>query len=697
MSVVPERSDDNHPVDMANEIFNGLPNLIGVGNSLGGHFNRLWCEYTGLASFDNQGACWLKALHPDDYAHIDSLWQQSITAITSFVYQARLRHCSGEYRWFLLSFGAKKDPNSAQCRWFLSCTDIHQQMLEKQIIAEKLAAQKNMLDASVDCIKVINNDGSLLHINKAGSIALGIDVNRQQFGMPWLGLLQPEVRQRGKKALRKVLSGRNARFAGLSATQDGRLQHWDNILTPVIDKDSRIQNILCVSRDVTSQRIAEKRLLIASEYDELTGLPNRRLFKKRLKQEMKRSLANNKSLGLILLDLDHFKLVNDTLGHDAGDHLLRVLARRLKADLNPNSFVSRLGGDEFAVVISDVENEQNIFKIANNFLLQLETPITHGGKALHCGMSIGGALYPQDARDASELMKCADTALYELKDGGRGGVYMFNPQMMDKARERATQLNHARQIVRNNQIRPSYQPKVNLTTGTIVGFEALLRWYCPQKGIQMPDSVCEAFNDYELATKIGETMQMKVFADISAWLASGAEVLPVSLNASPIEFLRDSYAETFLQRLQMFNIPHHLIELEVTEHAFNKHGSKYVLRALQMLKEMGIRIALDDFGTGHSSFTHLMNYPLDCIKLDRDFIRRMNHEAAILGIVESMGILGQKLSIDIIAEGIETEQQRQTLCNSGYHLGQGFLFSQAVEAPRALSMLLKRPAPKITA
>lgn len=697
MSVLPECNDGNHPFDIANEIFDGLPNLIGVGNSFGGHFNKLWCEYSGLSSYDNRNTGWLKALHPDDYALVDSLCQQAMTTATSFVKQARLRHCSGEYRWFLLSFGVKKAPNSAHNHWFLSCTDIHHQMLEKQIIAEKLAAQKNMLDASVDCIKVINNDGSLLHMNKAGSIALGVDENQQQFGMPWLGLLQPEVRQRGQKALRKVLSGKNARFAGLSATPDGRLQHWDNILSPVFDKDARIQNILCVSRDVSSQRIAEKRLLIASEYDELTGLPNRRLFKKRLKQEMKRSRANNKSLGLILLDLDHFKLVNDTLGHDAGDHLLRVLARRLKADLNANSFVSRLGGDEFAVVISDVENEQDIFKIANNFLLQLETPITHGGKALHCGMSIGGALYPQDARDASELMKCADTALYELKDGGRGGVYMFNPQMMDKARERATQLNHARQIVRNNQIRPSYQPKVNLATGAIVGFEALLRWYCPQNGIQTPDSVCEAFNDYELATKIGETMQMKVFADISAWLASGAEVLPVSLNASPIEFLRDSYAETFLQRLQMFNIPHHLIELEVTEHAFNKHGSKYVLRALQMLKEMGIRIALDDFGTGHSSFTHLMNYPLDCIKLDRDFIRRMNNETAILGIVESMGILGQKLSIDIIAEGIETEQQRQTLCNSGYHLGQGFLFSQAVEAPRALSMLLKRPAPKITA
>ncbi|CAI1913760.1 Cyclic di-GMP phosphodiesterase Gmr [Serratia proteamaculans] len=697
MNVLSEHSDGNHPVDPANEIFNGLPNLIGVGNSLGGHFNELWCDYTGLSSSDNNDLCWLNTLHPDDYARVNTLWQQAMTAATSFVNQARLRHYSGEYRWFLLSFAAKQVPNSAQNHWYLSCADIHQQMLEKQIIIDTLAAQKNMLDASVDCIKVINNDGSLLHMNRAGSLALGIDENQQQFGMPWLDLLHPEARKRGRKALRKVLNGKNARFAGLSATPEGTLQHWDNILSPVTDKDDRIQNILCVSRDVTSQRIAERRLLIASEYDELTALPNRRLFKKRLKQEMKRALNNQTSLGLILLDLDHFKLVNDTLGHDAGDHLLRVLSRRLKTYLTPNSFVSRLGGDEFAVVISDVENQQDIFKIANSFLMQLESPITHGGKALHCGMSIGCALYPQDARDASELMKCADTALYELKDGGRGGVYMFNSKMMDKAKERAAQLNRARQIVRHNQIRPSYQPKVSLPTGAIVGFEALLRWYCPRTGIQMPDSVSEAFNDYELATKIGETMQLKVFADMAGWLESGVEVLPVSLNASPIEFLRDNYAETFLQRLQMFNIPHPLIELEVTEHAFNKHGSKYVLRALQMLKEMGIRIALDDFGTGHSSFTHLMDYPLDCIKLDRDFIRRMNNEPAILGIVESMGILGQKLAIDIIAEGIETEQQRQTLRDSGYHLGQGFLFSQAVEAPKALSMLLMRPAPQISA
>lgn len=211
--------------------------------------------------------------------------------------------------------------------------------------------------------------------------------------------------------------------------------------------------------------------------------------------------------------------------------------------------------------------------------------------------------------------------------------------------------------------------------------------------MQLPATVSEAFNDYELATKISEAMQLKVFADIARWRAAGVAVQPISLNVSPIEFLRDNYAETFLQRLLKFHIPHHLIELEVTEHAFNKHGSKYVLRALQMLKEMGIRIALDDFGTGHSSFSHIMDYPLDCIKLDCDFVQRMNTEPAILAIVESIGILGQKLSIDIIAEGVETEQQRQTLCEAGFHIGQGFLFSRAVESQRVPELLQAAPQP----
>ena len=687
MTLLPKQSNNKNPIDLYSEIVDDLPGLICFGNRLGGYFNKQWRDYTGAIAGEHGAADWLDALHTDDRDRLAAQWRQAIVALSSFAGEARLRERSGAYRWFMLAFNARQDGMAQEPSWYLTATDIHPQMLQRQQNVQALSIQQDMLDASVDCIKVINHDGTLRHMNRSGSLALGLDPAQKEFGMPWLGLLSPEVRRRGSKALRNVRAGKNARFTGLSVTPQGKKQHWDNILTPVSDEHGAVAEILCVSRDVTSQRVMEQRLLLASEYDELTGLPHRRLFKKKLKQEMKRALHGKKSLGLMLLDLDHFKLVNDTLGHAAGDHLLRILGKRLSACMNAHSFVSRLGGDEFAVVISDVENEQDIFRIANKFLLQLETPITHGGKTLHCGMSIGGAIYPKDARDASELMKCADTALYELKDGGRGGVYMFDRKMMDKARARASQLNYARQIVRDNCIRPSYQPKVCLIDGSIVGFEALLRWHCPQNGVQLPATVSEAFNDYELATKISEAMQLKVFADIARWRAAGVAVRPISLNVSPIEFLRDNYAETFLQRLLKFHIPHHLIELEVTEHAFNKHGSKYVLRALQMLKEMGIRIALDDFGTGHSSFSHIMDYPLDCIKLDCDFIQRMNTEPAILAIVESIGILGQKLSIDIIAEGVETEQQRQTLCEAGFHIGQGFLFSRAVESQQVPTLL----------
>jgi diguanylate cyclase (GGDEF)-like protein/PAS domain S-box-containing protein len=687
MTLVSERIIKNYPIDMYNEIFDDLPGLICFGNHQSGHFNTLWRDYTGAVAGARAPDAWLNALHPEDYPRLQAQWLQAISALSPFVAEARLRERSGDYRWFMLSFNVREDGGFPALRWHLSATDIHQQALQRQQNALELTAQQNMLDASVDCIKVINNDGTLLHMNRSGSLALGIDENQKTFGMPWLELLPPEVRRRGRKAVRNVLNGKNARFAGLSITPHGKAQHWDNILTPVTDEHGAITNILCVSRDVTSQRVVEQRLLIASEYDDLTGLPNRRLFKKKLKQEMKRALHANKSLGLVLLDLDHFKLVNDTLGHAAGDHLLRVLAKRLGGCLNESSFVARLGGDEFAVVISDVEDEQEIVRIANKVLLQLESPITQDGKALQCGMSIGCAIYPKDARDASELMKCADTALYELKDGGRGGVYLFDQKMMDKAKERALQLNYARQIVRDNRIQPSYQPKVSLCDGSIIGFEALLRWHCPLRGIQTPNTVFEAFNDYELATKISAAMQMKVFADMARWIESGEQVVPVSLNVSPIEFLRDNYAEAFLRRLLMFRIPHHLIELEVTEHVFHKQGSKYVLRALRMLKEMGIRIALDDFGTGHSSFSHIMDYPMDCLKLDCGFVHRMHDEPAILAIVESIGILGQKLSIDLIAEGIETERQRQTLYEAGYRIGQGYLFSKAVEAHQVPALL----------
>jgi EAL domain-containing protein (putative c-di-GMP-specific phosphodiesterase class I) len=234
---------------------------------------------------------------------------------------------------------------------------------------------------------------------------------------------------------------------------------------------------------------------------------------------------------------------------------------------------------------------------------------------------------------------------------------------------------------------PYYQPKVRLSDHKVVGFEALLRWRTEDNRIHSPRKIEQAFQDYLLATKISDAIQNKVFKDIAMWIGQGLEVVPVSINAAPVEFLKDNYAERLLHRLNLYKIPHHLIEIEITEHILDDRGSDYVVRALNLLKQHGVKIALDDFGTGHSSLTRLRDYPVDCLKIDCDFIRQMNEDDAILAIVQAIIALGPKLSLDIVAEGIENTEQLELLKQSGCSIGQGYLFSCAVNMQQATQML----------
>ncbi len=573
-------------------LFDLLPQMICICSDEGdvGYFNEVWRQYSGIELHEDS-AGWLKYLHPDDREHAYSLWNQSLKTATTLEKDCRIRNQAGEYRWFLLQAHYQYNPTLSGYYWHLSCTDIHDRMLEQRSLSDGLRAHTDMLDVSVDCIKIVRPNGTVSHMNKSGCIALLGKEREKNFGMKWLDLLPPEVRDRGQRAISNATKGKNARFAGMSVSGE-KVQYWDNILTPVLDEDGNTINILCVSRDVTLQRVAEERLRIASEIDELTGLYNRRSFKKRLNRVISRAKEKSHSVGLLLIDLDHFKHINDTLGHPAGDHLLRVLSKRLEGCLPAHAFAARLGGDEFAIVVGDVHNEDEIIAVANLALEQIEAPITYKGKEINGGMSIGCSMYPNDARDGSGLMQCADTALNDLKDGGRGGYSLYTHSMMAVTEEKAAQLECARQIVRNHVIEPFYQPKVRLEDGSIVGFEALMRWRSEDQKIQFPSTVVEAFNDYELATKISDIMQSKVFADLARWRAAGLRVVPVSLNAAPVEFLRDDYAERLLRRLEKYKIPAQFIEVEITEHILSERGSVLVIRALNLLKKAGVPLHL---------------------------------------------------------------------------------------------------------
>ena len=661
-----------------------LPHLVWIKRSGAIYGNTALKEYLG-AEQALQDCEWLKCVYQEDAEHLYNLWNHAQKTGQKFEKECRIRDVNNQYHWFLL-IAQSHIGDGKQLDWTITCTDIHERAILLREMTDSLRAHTDMLDVSVDCIKIVRPNGTVSHMNRSGCVALLGKEKVKKFDMEWLNLLPVEVRDKGQNAISAAVKGKNARFAGMSGEGDAR-QYWDNILTPVVNEEGQTTSILCVSRDITLQRIAENKLRISSERDELTGLMNRRSFKQRLKKSLLKNKASKQMVGLMLIDLDHFKHINDTLGHPAGDHLLKILSKRLSQCCDENAYVARLGGDEFAVVVEALEDIETFKQATQDVLKQLDRPITYTGKLINGGMSIGCAMYPQDAKDSSNLLKFADTALNNLKDGGRGGVRFFNQEMLEITLQKAKQLETARRIVRDNSITPHYQPKVNLETGKVIGFEALLRWNDAEHGIQLPNTVVEAFNDYELATKIAETMHVKIFNDISHWLAQGLEVVPVSINASPVEFMRDNYAEILLKRLEKYQIPYHLVEIEITEHILAERGYVYVARALNKLKQIGVRIALDDFGTGHSSLTHLHDYPVDSLKIDCGFVHRMNSELPIHAIVQGISQLGPILSLDIIAEGIETQAQLESLKEVGCTLGQGFLFSKAIPSDSVVGML----------
>ena len=354
--------------------------------------------------------------------------------------------------------------------------------------------------------------------------------------------------------------------------------------------------------------------------------------------------------------------------------------------------MARLGGDEFAVILEGAEGDLNLTFAGESILKRLQEPIRYDGRVMSAGASIGGALYPRDAQSANELFNNADTALYALKESGRGGTRMFHQHMREQAQLASSQLSLARSAITQKSVEPHYQQKIDLSTGRIAGFEALLRWRHASRGIQHPDTVAEAFKDYELAAKIGDLMQRRVFSDVRGWLDDGLPIGFVAINAAPVEFLRDDFAERLLARMQEKEIPPHLVEIEVTEHVFIERGSDLVGRALKVLSRLGVRIALDDFGTGYSSLSHLRDYPVDVVKIDRSFIDKVTTDDEVRAIVCAVIDLAKSLNIEVVAEGVETEAQKQLLIRQGCELGQGYLFGRAVEADE-VPVLLQAATP----
>ena len=627
---------------------------------------------------------WQTFIHPDDQEQFQKTWLQHSADQHSFKYKLRLLHFSQHYHYCQIDVQFQ---NNKHYDTLITVLDLQEHHQQQQTLLDRVSTQNHMLDGSIDCIKLVSLDGHLIHVNRAGCLALGLNTSEKSFGMPWLELLPESVRSTGKQALAEALTGQSSHFYGMSVIEEQEPEYWDNLLTPMFNEDNQLEYILVVSRNITQLRKIEYQLQQVLEVDELTGLYNRRAYNRIFKEVLEKARIAQENVGLLIVDLDYFKHINDTFGHIAGDHLLKVLGNRFKSAFPDKVTVARLGGDEFSIIIPQLTDQSELIEIAHICEKQLDTSIHYAGQPINGGMSIGCSIYPRDASNNSNLLKCADIALNDLKYSGRGGIRVFNEKMLSNLEETTKQLALARHILKNDLIIPFYQPKVRLSDGAVIGFEALLRWKDEKGKLNAPAFINASFQDYDLASRISETMQLKIFTDMCGWSNKGYELLPVSINAAPVEFLRDNYAEMLLSRLSCFDIPYNKVEIEITEQSLAERGSDYVIRALNLLKSYGIQISLDDFGTGHSSLTRLREYPVNCIKIDRNFVENIDHDPSALAIIKAITQIGSSISLDILVEGIENTEQLDTLIACDCQTGQGFYFYRPMPMADAEQLL----------
>jgi diguanylate cyclase (GGDEF)-like protein len=438
--------------------------------------------------------------------------------------------------------------------------------------------------------------------------------------------------------------------------------------------------------DVTAKRQAEARIVHMAHHDELTGLPNRVLFRDRLDEALLRTRRDRHKIAVLYLDLDQFKAVNDTMGHPAGDKLLMAAADRLRACLRESDMVARFGGDEFAVLQIELAGPHEAGALADRIVTLLSEPYDIDGQQVVIGASAGIALAPADGETSEQLLGNADIALYGAKGDGRGVFRFFEPTMDARLRaHRALELD-LRKALRAGEFEVYYQPLVTLATGVISGFKALLRWHHPLRGMVAPGEFVPLAEETGLIVPIGEWVLRQACAEAAAW----PDDLKVAVNLSPVQFKKSNLPQMVFAALASSGLRAARLELEITESVVLEE-SKTNLATLHRLRALGVAIAMDDFGTGYSSLSYLRAFPFDKIKIDRSFISELGESGDCKAIVRAITNLGLSLSIPTTAEGVETEEQLELLRKEGCTEMQGFLFSRPVPASEIAKLLSSQP------
>ncbi|WML50573.1 EAL domain-containing protein [Neobacillus sp. PS3-34] len=426
-----------------------------------------------------------------------------------------------------------------------------------------------------------------------------------------------------------------------------------------------------VGRDITQRKKTEKTIQYMAYYDALTGLPNRNMFRQHLNEALKK--LNNGMLAVLFLDLDRFKIINDTKGHTIGDLILQIVAKRLKNAVQEEGMVSRQGGDEFIILLENIDKVK-VIQLAQRILAEFSYPIEINQQEFFVTPSIGISLSPTDGDDEETLIKHADTAMYLAKERGKNNFQFYTSQLHGLSSRKMELENGMRKALEQNQFVLFYQPQVELETGKIIGAEALVRWHHPERGFISPGDFISLAEETGLIVPLGKWVLRKACEQNKAWQDRGLEAFPIAVNISVRQIQEDDFVELVTKILQETGLDPNFLELEITESIMQDIERSTII--LNQLKELGVKNTIDDFGTGYSSLSYLKHLPIDSIKIDKSFVDDIIHHSSQGAMVKTIIDMGHNLQFQVIAEGIETQEQVQFLKENECGVGQGYFYSK---------------------
>lgn len=628
-------------------------------------------------------------IHPDDLATFEKHWQRVIEQpelMLDVTY--RMRHQDGQWLWFRDRGRVTELDSDAKP---LRLLGTYSNITETKANEEKARLFGEAFQQTRDWVVILDTRQRVLAANQSFCLAFGgIEPYLDSPRVHHLGISL--VRRRFYTQLLKTMQkGDHWQGEEQVITPDGRERPTLINISAVGEQD--VSFYVLVFTDITAQKEAEDELRYLANYDALTGLPNRALLMDRILHGIEKAKREKRSLALCFLDLDKFKHINDSLGHDIGDLMLKEVARRLKLTLRDSDTVARLGGDEFVVLLESYKTNDNISHVARKMLQAISEPMQLGSETVAVSPSIGIALYPDDAINGTELMKHADVAMYHAKDAGRNNFQFFIREMNEKAHMQLARETRLRKAIQQNEFVNYYQPIVDSRDQSIVGVEVLLRWQSSD-GLVSPAAFIPLAEELRLIVEMTQQLLERALYNMQQWLRAGFQ-LYLSVNLTTQHLEQPKLTENVLALLRKYQLPACSLRFEITESALMR-DQQSAIRTMQSLSDAGIKLALDDFGTGYSSLKYLKELPLDAIKIDRSFVQDIGIDHNDETIIDAMLSMAGSLGLYCVAEGVETEQQLAFFSKRHCYLIQGFLFSKPLPADALLALLQSEqfaPAP----